>query len=78
MIGEVIDIIFQKETNIFAFVIMIPTNIFFLKKTFNGYHIFDKDQLKEAVYYIIYPCLQRFHSLCKYYIDLSQSGSEEY
>ena len=31
---------------------MIPKKCFFSKKTYDGYHDFDKDQLKEAVHYI--------------------------
>ena len=54
MIGEVIDLIFSERNKYICICNYDTDKCFFSNKTYDGYHIFDKDQLKEAVHYIFY------------------------
>ena len=54
MIGEVIDLIFSERNKYICICKYDTDKCFFSKKTYDGYHIFDKDQLKEAVHFIVY------------------------
>ena len=54
MINEVIDLIYSERNKYICIAKYDYSKCFFSKKIYNNYHCFDRNKLKEAVYYIIH------------------------